>query len=394
MQFKRNIQPELEKHIETKEIVVLTGMRRTGKTTLMKMLYDSIKSKNKVFFDLENILEQQIFEETDFNNIWKNLTNYGIDNNKKAYIFIDEIQLMPFITKPIKYLFDHFNVKFFVTGSSSFYLKNLFPESLAGRKRIFELSTLTFQEFLIFKKYNTNYVVDFEEKEKNKNSIKHEKLTKLVDEYVLYGGFPQVVLENDVHRKREILNEIFNSYFQHDVLALSEFRKIDSFKKLLLLLTKRVGSKIDISKLASIVSVSRETVYNYLTFLESTYFIRLLSPYSQNIDREVSGAKKVYLCDTGMINLIGQASEGSYFENAVLLNLNQYGKINYYQKRNGMEIDFLLRDKGIAIEVKLSGDDKDLTKLRRNAEKINFKSSFIVSRNFRNTPNIIPFEEL
>lgn len=394
MQYRRKIQKDLEESINTKEIVVLTGMRRTGKTTLLKMIFDKIESDNKVFLDLENILDQQIFEESDFNNIWANLSHYGINPNKKSYIFIDEVQLMPAVVKIVKYLFDHYEVKFFLTGSSSFYLKNLFPESLAGRKKLFHLSPLTFQEFLIFKGAKTDNAADFLEKDKAKNKIKHERMTKLIDEYVNYGGFPQVVLENNIDKKNEVLSDIFNSYFQHDVQILADFKKIDAFKKLLLLLSKRVGSKLDITKLASNISVSRETVYNYLSFLENTFFIKLLSPFSRNIDREVSGTKKVYLCDTGILNLIGKVSEGSLFENAVLMNFIDYNNINYYQKRSGIEIDFLIGEINTAFEVKITGDSSDLRKLKKNAEKIGFNNSFVITREFSEIEGLIPFEEL
>ena len=91
MYFQRNIESKLLVHVKRKEIVVLTGMRRTGKTTLLKRIFDRIKSRNKVFLDLENTLEQRIFEEIDYNNILENLKSYGITIRSKIYLFIDEI---------------------------------------------------------------------------------------------------------------------------------------------------------------------------------------------------------------------------------------------------------------------------------------------------------------
>jgi predicted AAA+ superfamily ATPase len=114
-------------------------LRPAGKTTLLRHLYGLTPSKNKAFFDFENSLETKVFEEENFNAIWDNLANYGVNKGKKAYIFIDEIQNLPIISRVVKYLYDHYETKFFLTGSSSFYLKNLFPESLAGRKFVFEL---------------------------------------------------------------------------------------------------------------------------------------------------------------------------------------------------------------------------------------------------------------
>jgi predicted AAA+ superfamily ATPase len=162
MYFTREIEPQLISQMKKKEIIVLTGMRRTGKTTLMKKLYDNIPSDNKVFLDLQNILEQKIFEEIDYNNIFANLKSYNVTVDQKLYVFIDEIQFMPKVTEVVKYLYDHYDIKFFITGSSSFYLKNLFPESLAGRKITFELNPLTFNEFLTFRNFKIERKRSFE----------------------------------------------------------------------------------------------------------------------------------------------------------------------------------------------------------------------------------------
>ena len=91
-QYRRSIQHDLEEQLKFKEIVVVTGMRRVGKTTLLRMIYDSIQDNNKVFLDLENLLDQDIFNEKDFNNIWNNLKQVGLTRERRAYIFLDEIQ--------------------------------------------------------------------------------------------------------------------------------------------------------------------------------------------------------------------------------------------------------------------------------------------------------------
>lgn len=388
MQYRRIIQGELEKQLDTREIVVLTGMRRTGKTTLMRMLFDSVKSSNKVFLDLQNILDQRLFDEIDYNNILLNLKSYGVSQGEKAYIFIDEVQFKPAVTGAIKYLYDHYGVKFFITGSSSFYLRNLFPESLAGRKVTYELFPLCFEEFLTFNNITTDFPRDFREKSISKNFAEQQKLSKYYEEYLTYGGFPQVVLENNEEQKLLMLKDIFNSYFQIDIAALADFRKMDAFKKLLFILMERAGSKLDITKLASIIGISRETVYSYIGLLEGTYFIYLVSPYTLNRDKEVSGTKKVYLCDTGIINYFSQVNRGSLLENSVFLNLKRYGEVHYFQKRNGMEIDFIVKgDVRTAIEVKSNGVENDLKKLKRLAEQLGVEDYYVVSESFTNFEN-------
>jgi len=394
MIFPRSILKSIKEQILTREIVVVTGMRRVGKTTLLKIVYDEIKSENKVFLDIENILEQKIFEEIDFNNIWANLKPFGISNKEKAYIFIDEVQLKPEIIKPIKYLYDHYDVKFFITGSSSFYLKNLFPESLAGRKIIFELFPLSFEEFLVFKDEKKYFYNDFDKIEKNKNLILHEKFKKLYEEYIYFGGFPQVVLSENESGKRLFLKDIFNSYFEKEVMLMADFRLITAFRDLLLLLMQRVGSKLEVSKLSSEIGVSRHTITSYISFLQGTYFIFLISPFSRNVDREVSGTKKIYLCDNGIINQFGKISDGSLIENSVFLNIRKYGKVNYYQKRSGSEIDFILPEKGISFEVKKRAVSKDYKKLSKLSESIRIKKYFVISQIFSKEKGIIPVEDI
>ncbi|MCP5105178.1 MAG: ATP-binding protein [bacterium] len=390
MRYPRNLLKPLEKQIDSPEIIVITGMRRVGKTTLLHMIYDKIASKNKTFLDLENIIEQKIFEEPDFNNIWANLKPYGITNREKAYLFLDEIQAKPGIVPAIKYLYDHYDVKFFITGSSSFYLKNLFPESLAGRKITYEMAPLDFREFLVFKEETKEFSFDFKDKEQNKNLIAYEKIKKYYEEYLTFGGFPQVVLAGDDTQKQLYLKDIFTSYFEMDVKKMADFRQMTAFRDLLLLLMQRTGSKLDITGLASEIGISRNTVYSYLSFLEKTYFIFLLSPYSRNVDKEVRSTKKVYFCDNGILNQFARISEGSLLENAVYHNIKKYGKINYYQRRSGVEIDFVLPEANIAVEVKRNGRPGDYRKLSTLAESLGITDYYVISQIFSPEQGIIP----
>jgi len=176
--IKRRLLDQIKPFIQSPEIIVITGMRRVGKTTLLRMLYEKIESANKVFIDLENLLNRKLFQEDDFNNIWNNLKPLGISKADRAYIFIDEIQLQPEIVHALKYLHDHYNVKFFASGSSSFYLKNLFPESLAGRKIIFELFPLDFHEFLRFRDIDLEFTSTLGQLTGFINKVRYEKTVK------------------------------------------------------------------------------------------------------------------------------------------------------------------------------------------------------------------------
>lgn len=398
--YPRRLSPTLTKEVSSSRIVIVTGMRQVGKTTLMRQLFNNIKSPHKIFLDLENPLNQKVFEEVNFDNIIPNLEQFGFSLGKKSFIFLDEVQSAPKIVKAIKYLYDHYQIKFFLTGSSSFYLKNLFPESLAGRKVIYKLFPLNFEEFLIFKekKRRTSHEW-YSIKEKflffalNKNRVSYELYKRYFSEYLEYGGFPAVVLEKDRARKKPILEDIFKSYFEKDVKSLADFREVGKLRDLILLLANRISSKIEISKIASEIGLSRETVYSYLNFLEKTYFIFLINPFSRNIDGEVKGAKKIYFCDNGLLNYLGKVSDGTLFENAVFLNLKKQGSLNYYEKYKGPEVDFIL-DKKIAFETKTKGNPQDLKRLKRIAEGLKIKEYYLIVKDYTELPKTILAQDL
>ncbi|MBI4096555.1 MAG: ATP-binding protein [Candidatus Levybacteria bacterium] len=388
MLYPRQIFQKLESELDKKEVTVITGMRRVGKTTALTHLFGLIKSKNKAIFDLESPLHRKIFEEDNYDAIWNNLREFGLTNGTKAYLFIDEVQNLPEVSHVVKYFYDHFDVKFFLTGSSSYYLRNLFPESLAGRKIIFEMFPLNFAEFLVFKQIKREVNDSFSLKAQGKNKIRHARLISYYNEFVEFGGFPSVVLENDQKRKKTLLSEIFTSYFEKDAKNLADFKDMSKLRDLILLLIPRVGSKIEIGKLANDLSVSRETVYNYLSFLEQTYFISLLSRYSASIDRQAAGSKKLFLCDCGIANALGRISQGQLLEQSVFQSLRSAHLLNFYSKEGASEIDFIVDGK-IALEVKASMSRQDLANLKRRSKALNIGENYVLTLQYSDNPGAI-----
>jgi len=388
MLYQRQLFPHLEAELETKEMTVITGMRQVGKTTALRHLYDLVKSENKTLLDLENPLVRKVFEEENYDTVWSNLRQFGITNTTKAYIFLDEVQNLPNISRVVKYLYDHWNVKFILTGSSSYYLRNLFPESLAGRKIIFELFPLSFTEFLVFKKIDRTVEPSLQSKALHKNRIAYEKLVSYYDEFMEFGGFPSVILEEKQERKRLMLSEIFTSYFEKDAKNLADFKDMSKLRDLILLLVPRVGSRIEVLKLASTLSVSRETVYNYLSFLEQTYFISLLPKYSSSIDRQAAGSKKVFLCDSGIVNILGKVSQGQVFEQSIYQNLRSMHAVAYYSKEGSNEIDFIA-DSTSALEVKYTMSQHDVATLIRRSKGLGIQENYVITHQYSNHPQAI-----
>ncbi len=375
MYFPRRIQNELLSHLNERQITVITGMRRTGKTTLLKWLFDRVNTQNKIFVDFERMDNRALFSEANYDNIIKALILQGLNTNQKLFLFLDEIQLVKNLPSVIKYLYDKYEIKFVVTGSSSYYLKNMFTESLAGRKKIFNLTTLDFLEFLTFKGVHAeSQPFPFSSFFSNE----FDRLKFYYNEYIEYGGFPEVALQESAEKKIDILNDIVNSYIYVDLQTLADIRNIDNLNRLLKLLAKRIGSKLIINKIASLTKITRITINNYIKLLENTFFISRVSVYSKNPERDITKAKKLYFCDNGIITVLGNASSGYKFENAIFNQLSKFGTLQYYSQKNGKEIDFILN--GVAFEVKESPDMFDLKKLSRLANKIEIKEYKLIGR--------------
>jgi predicted AAA+ superfamily ATPase len=205
------------------------------------------------------------------------------------------------------------------------------------------------------------------------------KLESYFTKFQQFGGFPEVVLAQNKDEKLDLLQDIYSSYMNMDILQVSDIQKPNELMHIIQLLSSRIGSKIDISKIANTVKISRQTVENYLNVLESTFLIHFLPVYSQNPDKEIVKAKKVYFSDNGIANINGDLSGGQKFENAVFNQLKHFGDLAYYQLKTGNEIDFIL-NKEIAFEVKELAYHNDLNSLKRLSKNIDIKENKVVSR--------------
>lgn len=381
--IKRLLYYQIEPYLAHKNALVITGMRQVGKTTLIRQIYDEINYP-KIWFDFDNPLDQLIFEETDYNAIYYNLkhdTRAG--EQERIYVFIDEIQNLPEITKVIKYLIDHYSVKFIVTGSSDFYLRNLFPESLSGRKFLFHLNPLRFKELLYFKELislEEASALSFEPALSASKKILVEKRKPYYDEFLEFGGFPEVVTSQGIELKKMVLKNIFASFFEKDIRLLSDFKDIRELRDLILMLVPRIGSQIDVTRFSGELGINRVKMYQYLEFLSGVFFL-ITTPRFGSIDRAVAGGKKIYFPDTGLLNILGKVNEGQLFENAVALQLSAYGTVSFYNKQNKSEIDFILNNEH-AFEVKLTAQPADIKKLQGLSQKLNINHFHVISRNY------------
>jgi uncharacterized protein len=385
---KRYLFNELSKYLDHKNALVITGMRQVGKTTLMRQLYEQIDSP-KLWYDFENPLDLLHFENINYDAIYELLKKEAGSTKERLYVFVDEIQNFPDITKIIKYHIDKYNVKYIVSGSSNYYLKNLFPESLSGRKFLFVLKPLSFGEYLFFidksVAQDQKSSLDFDQEQ---NLLNYKKYEIDYSSYLEYGGFPEVVTTPDTNTKKLILKNIFASFFEKDIKVLSDVKDIRELRDLILMLVPRTGNILDITKLSNGLGINRVKIYNYLELLQGVFFIKLISKFSKSVDRTVAGGRKIYFTDSGLLNIIGKVNDGQLFENTVANQLSNYGELNYYNKRSVSEIDFIL-NKEVALEVKLKASANDLKKLEKNANELGLKQYYLVSKNFSDTDKTI-----
>lgn len=368
MIYPRKIYPLLKKEIRNKNIVVLTGSRQVGKTTLLKMLEDDFRKQKKstIFLDLDLVENLEYFESLE------SFLNYlklsGIDPKREHIIFIDEFQHSSQPTKILKNLYDHYsNLKIYISGSSSLAMANHLKESLAGRKSVYYLHPLSFEEFLVFKKERQflKYLKNWETG-LNLSPKENEKVWHLLEEFLLFGGYPKVVLEKTKNEKIKELKEIFDSYIRKDIKGFLKIENIVSYNKLIELLALNTGNLANLFKFSSELSLFRELLEKYLFLLEETFVIKMIRPYFKNKKKEIIKMAKVYFEDLGLRNLALnnfnplriRLDSGAILENYILnevfkSNLSSFG-LNFWRRKIGAEVDFIFSRNGeiIPIEVK------------------------------------------
>ena len=265
--IKRQIIDEIEQYLLIDSILVLHGARQVGKTFIMRYLITFLKNKKEVvyYIDLEDSRFQTKLDEG-VDAFIGLLKDEGLLTDKKIFVFIDEIQYLKNPSSFLKLIADHHKeIKLIVSGSSSFDIKNKFKNSLVGRTINFEIFPLSFREFLTFKNYNAI-------PGKIHTAIKINELAGLFNEYVIFGGYPAVVLEPSIKIKEKLLQQIIDTYIKKDISELGNITEIDKFNKLVKVLASQSGQMLNVTELANTCDISKQTIEKYLFILENTYY--------------------------------------------------------------------------------------------------------------------------
>ncbi|MFH1824108.1 MAG: ATP-binding protein [Candidatus Firestonebacteria bacterium] len=368
MQYiNRIILDKIRVGFKNNRIIIIIGSRQVGKTTVLEMYKKYISKDYLIFyFNLEDISALSICE--NFDNLKSYLKDKGADIEKqKIFLIIDEFQYIKNATKLFKMIYDIYsNINILASGSSSIEIQKHLKESLAGRKKVYNMYALSFEEYIKFKsesKYTEYSQLDYHSSSSNLIELYNKDY---LGDYLVYGGYPKVTLLLRKTEKIEEIQDIYNSYIQKDIKSLIKGENISTYNNLLKVISSQIGNLVNIHELSNTLKISRREILKYLDILEQTFIIKLIKPFHSNKRSEVSKMPKVYLMDSGIINcstgnfnqITLRQNLGSYIENFILVEILKYKPVQYevyfWRTKQGTEIDFILYgdDELIPIEVK------------------------------------------
>lgn len=367
--YTRKIEKKLEKWLKRREIILIRGPRQAGKTTLLLHLKNKLQAE---YITLEDFEWKDALE--------KDVKSF-IKRISKPVLLLDEAQYVKDIGRGLKLIYDTQEKKIIVTGSGSFDIKTEIGKYLVGRAVYFELLPLSFDEFLMWKAKdlhkifvdNLSILSEFIENGKlSTTPIFEKEFRQLLEEYVLYGGFPAIVKENDYEIKKELLKNLVKTYLEKDVFFFFGIRHLDKFRDFLRMLSFNMGEIFNISSVSQTLGIDYSTVNNYTTILQETYITKQISPFFKNLNTEIRKSRKIYFIDSGLRNslinnflpLESRNDMGKLLENFVfreLLSLEDL-KINFWRTTGKAEIDFIITVKNNLIPIEVKTNEVKISK--------------------------------
>ncbi|MFA5247184.1 MAG: ATP-binding protein [Candidatus Micrarchaeia archaeon] len=373
--IKRTLFARLAEELNTKQVVSVTGLRRTGKSTLLKQLADHLMSVEKT--PRENILfysfdeEQPKIEEI----IKEYQARTAVDISKetnKIFIFLDEVQKLEGWQDQVKYYYDNYaNIKFFISGSSSLFIRKHTRESLAGRIREFILPPLSFREYLSFR---------------GKEDLAEKPLMfedTLKTEFLQYQKrqFVEIISESE-EKAGQYVQTLLEKVVYHDIPKVFPIGNEDLLMKILKIIAANPGMLSDYESLSKDLGISRVTLSNYFFYLEESFLIIKLYNFSANLLSSEKKMKRFYLSSTSFYAALNNdMNESKIVENLVVANTDaKY----FWRTPQKYEVDVILESNGkiTPIEVKYRNVvlSKEMKNLARFAEKFGSTTAFAITK--------------
>ena len=327
--------------LRRKQIEVIIGSRRIGKTTFIKQI---IKGQIERGFQNNQLLylaldHPQLFRISISEHLKFFRKIFMHSRSQKLFLFLDEVQESPNWETELKSIYDLENVKIICSGSTSSLIKSQ-GGKLTGRQIVTTIYPLSFKEFLSFKKIKPTLAEDY-------------KYEKMVEEYLQTGGYP----ENVLLPSEEYLQNLLDDTIARDLIRLFPIKKPGVLKDLLLLLASSVGSRTSFNKLSNVLDISVDTVKEYINYFKAVFLVGSMEKWSPSYTNRIYAAKKIYLLDTGIKTLLtGKRDLGAKAESAVFIHFLRKNEACGYYAESQREVDFVIGDfkKPLPIEVKYS----------------------------------------
>lgn len=349
------------------KVILLLGARQVGKTTLLQQLIKSINVKS-IWFNADEADILNEFTQADTSTRLLQL----IGNDTKLAI-IDEAQQIPNIGKKLKLLCDNKpELQIIATGSSSFDLLNSTNEPLTGRKRVFQLFPISYNEIIESK------------------GLLEAKRT--LDNQLIYGSYPEVL--SNPGKEKEVLLEIASSYLYKDILMMDGIRKSSHLEKLLQALAFQVGNEVNYHELSKTIgNIDTATVEKYLDLLEKTFVIFKLPALSRNLRNEIKKGKKYYFVDNGIRNVLIsnynpidlRIDKGALWENYII---SERRKLNHYENTTQNTYFWRTHDQAEIDYIEETGGNMHVYEIKWNKDKTKFPASFVNSYSTETTKTI------
>lgn len=314
----------LENHLNDNEIVILTWLRRIGKTSIMKLFIQELIEKYKVnslhiFYISCDIYGLEKYSLLDLVREFRKI--HGIKLTEQIYVFFDEITYKDSYQQQLKNLYDEWNIKIYATSSASSVLKDS-KAFLTGRSRLLEVMPLDFDEYLLFKNIKIS-------------KAEWYLYEKYFEQYMSDGGIPEYVLNGEIGYIKALVDDIMYK----DIIAYHNIKEKTIIKEFFLLLLERCGKPIGINKLANILWISPDTSTRFLWYFIDTYLFYLL-PRCGKLNETIRSSKKLYCGDVGIKNaFLWFKDKWAVYENLIYLKLKKHTPCYYYQDET--ELDFI-----------------------------------------------------
>ncbi len=374
--IEREILSAIGKYTQAPQAVVVSGIRRAGKSTLLKQIIEKYHKEQGYYFNFE---DERLcdFKAANFNSLLEVFVE--LFGERKVF-FLDEIQNVENWELFVRRMCDR-GFKFYITGSNASLLSREIGARLTGRHMPINLSPFSFREFLKFKGFEIN---------KNSLSITAErgKIKRYFNEYLQWGGMPEFLRYKD----RDLLKAAYNDILYRDIAARYEIKEVKALRELSLYFLSNPGSPFSYNKLKNSLGMgSVNTIKSYTDFLENSFLIMVNNQFSYSFKKQIVNAKKVYCVDNGILEAVSfqfSLNRGKYLENIVNAELKREGEeIYYYKTRSGFEIDFVIkrgRNVNMLMQVAMSlhkeeTRNRELRALKEAAEELKVKNALILT---------------